>query len=155
MTRALKMNANLIKKQLTLILLSTGLSACHTPPHPIAKQATMVSSNAPPAWINGNVSTGAVCIQDRGIYSRLKAENIALNSCLIQLADKVISGDGSLKKSTQVTRNQQGEKVVTQVKANNHYQLTIPKGSKKIQYNIQGKYYDVRQQRVYIWVSLK
>lgn len=125
-----------------------ALSACTSNP-------TVKYSNGVPNWIAGAVSEGLVCSQDRGIYSKTKAENLAIEACLIQLSDKKILGAAQVSKETQVNRINDHEKVTSQVKLEQQYQVTTAEGQSQLAYDILGKYYDLRQEKVYVWLKLK
>lgn len=114
-----------------------------------------VSQNGKPAWIHGVIDKGVVCSQDRGIYSRDKAESLAINNCLIQLTDKKISGSALVNKNVNVNRRGSQEAVNVQSSIQNEFVVQGANGNETLSYNILAKYFDVEIQRAYVWIELR
>lgn len=116
---------------------------------------TQTAQDGKPAWIYGAVDRGVVCSQDRGIYSRDKAENLAINNCLIQLTDKKISGSAQVNKNVNVNRRGSQESVNVQNSIQNEFVVQGANGNETLSYNILAKYFDVEIQRSYVWIELR
>lgn len=143
------------------VLALLGLSGCEGQPIQADSSAPSLSVQTKnstiqrlPKWVNGQVKQGVVCSQNRGIYSRAKAAEMAINSCLIQLADKQITGQAIEHKTVSVVRGQSGENVRIESSSQNQYQVKTVAGSQHLGYDLLGKYYDVAQEKMFVWVKL-
>lgn len=107
-----------------------------------------------PNWIHGQVEQGQVCTQDKGVYSKEKAYEMAIHSCLIQLADKQIQGRSQESRELTVTKQNQYETVKSISQSSNQFEVTAA-GKKTMQYDLLGKYYRPQIERAYVWIKLK
>lgn len=117
-------------------------------------QPDKTPSNNTPEWVLGDVKEGAVCSTDKGVYARSEAYLMAINQCLIQLADKQISGASQQTKEVMVQRTAMGETVKTSGSSNQAFQVTTGENNLSIKYEILGKYYNAAIEKVYVWVKL-
>ena len=137
-------------KMIMYLMVFISLMACNSP----SKEITKIKSDQP-EWVSDQVKNGVVCSQDRGVYSQSKAENIAINTCLIQLSEKQITGTSEINKTIIVQKMNLTEVVNSNVKTNNTYKVTTSEGSNVLQYDILGKYYDTNLQKVFIWLKTR
>lgn len=108
-----------------------------------------------PEWVTHySVKEGLVCSQDKGVYSKEKAFNAAINSCLVQLAEKQIQGQSQEKREIHVTKKNDVEQVTTYGESNSEFVVETA-GSKQLSYEVLGKYYDPVVEKAYVWVKLK
>jgi len=117
------------------------------------KKVAQSEPGNPPYWIYKNVKTGLVCFQQRGILSVSKAEQMAINSCILQKAAKRISGHSKVNKTVQVTRVNGKENIVIKAHTENDFIVETANGSTKIDFTVKSKYYDAVTQTVYVWIE--
>lgn len=129
------------------------LSACQ---NAVKEASTATPTTAEkPDWVNSSqVKEGAVCSQDKGIYAKEKAYEMAINNCLIQLADKQIQGQSQQTKHVTVTKQNEFEQVNSYGQAKDQFVVTAA-NSENLSYELLGKYYDPVIEKVYVWIKLK
>ena len=120
---------------------------------PQASQAPNTSNK--PHWVNStNLKEGLVCSQYRGIYPLEKAYELAINSCLINLSNKSVTGNLQVKKTLDINKNSSGEDYHSTIRTNNDF-IVKANNSDVLSYDVLGKYYDAKIEKAFVWIKLK
>lgn len=130
------------------------LSACQTETKPTANNSAQVISGKPDWVTQYSAKQGLVCSQDKGVYSKEQAFNAAINSCLVQLADKQIQGKSEETREIQITKRNHQEQVSSYGQSKSQFVVEAA-GNAQLSYEVLGKYYDPVVEKAYVWVKLK
>lgn len=108
-----------------------------------------------PHWVNStNLSEGLVCSQYRGIYPLEKAYELAINSCLINLSKKSVTGSLQVEKTLDIKKDSSGEDYQSTIRTKNDFIVTA-NNSDLLSYDVLGKYYDAKIEKAFVWIKLE